>query len=59
MKLKKPRTDEELIAMVVQILRREQEAGLHGQVTVSLKGGRIKSAKTERHELLDTDMAGC
>ena len=46
-----PRSAEELLAWTASIIRREQENGTYGTVTVHLEKGTIVRVSTQKNEL--------
>jgi len=46
-----PRSPEELLAWTASIIRREQENGTYGTITVHLEEGTITRVSTQKNEL--------
>lgn len=45
-----PRPDDQLLAWAGNIIRREQEGGMYGQVIITLEAGKITRAQTVKSE---------
>ena len=46
-----PRSPEELLAWAANIIRREQENGTYGTITIHLEDGKMTRVSTQKNEL--------